>query len=387
MIPAITTSFFDMGLPMRRLSSITLNTLLILFLAGNCYAISSEGEMLAAARDHFNGGRYYFATTWLERILKSYPASANRKEVLTMAVKAYALSGREDRAAPYLTVLAGDFPGSAKGVDLGQLKAAYLRSASLPATAVADTPEQIPAAIPPAMAVPPAPVATTLPPAAPPRRVAAESTVFPVMADSAPPAKSAASMQPAVSPNTSAPLQTPPAAPIVPRQADTLENATTAPPVGGKVQGYCAVAGESSSRHKIDALAQKLRRAGLQAQLRETTRDREVYRLIIACSDNRDTLEQQLAVISRKHRDAFIFRDEQAACIAVGSFFSEKAAAQGEKLLTAKGLHGKISRYTTPLTVWQAIAGCFPREEDGAARIKQLAARGVAATLAISAGE
>jgi len=74
---------------------------------------ADESSMLENGRSHFQSGEYYFATTWLERILKNYPATPHRKEVLLMITRAYARSGRNDKAVDYLTMLRKEFPEAA----------------------------------------------------------------------------------------------------------------------------------------------------------------------------------------------------------------------------------------------------------------------------------
>jgi hypothetical protein len=81
------------------------------------YANPEEETMLAQARQHLDAKEYHFATTWFERLLKKYPASAHRKEVLLMISKAYLASDREEKAIKPLGTLLKEYPDVAQTLD------------------------------------------------------------------------------------------------------------------------------------------------------------------------------------------------------------------------------------------------------------------------------
>jgi hypothetical protein len=100
---------------LRRLMLITLLVLLLCPVASN--AQTSEVSMLDQARRQFSAGEYYFATNWLEKILKSYPATPHREEVLVMMSKAYASTDRDEKAIQALRTLLKDYPKAAATLD------------------------------------------------------------------------------------------------------------------------------------------------------------------------------------------------------------------------------------------------------------------------------
>lgn len=76
-----------------------------------------EAAMMATARGHYNEGGYYYATTWLERVLKNYPNTSRREEVLLMMAKAYVATAREEKARQTVAKLQKDFPQSLGKLD------------------------------------------------------------------------------------------------------------------------------------------------------------------------------------------------------------------------------------------------------------------------------
>jgi outer membrane biosynthesis protein TonB len=384
---------------LRTFRNMTLSTLLALLLFScACYAQTAEETMLAEARTHFNNGKYYFATTWLGRILINYPASPHRKEVLLLISKAYILSGREEKAVPYLHDLLHEFPETAAKLDPELLELAQSGEPVRPAAIVSPSPPQSPPAEKPIVpvtaskapavlaAVKPAETAKTITP--PPQK----PEQSPPPAKPSPPA-TAAGQSPATVAATAAaaPMQPPakttkqpPAATTVqPPAAVTLPTpgAATTQPRGNGEQVYYVLAGETINRRKIEPLLKKLKGAGLQPIIREETKNREIYRLIADCYDDRNSAEKRLPLIPRMSRNPFLIRNKNSYCIVAGSFASGKAALQEQKRLAGKGLKVEIAKYQVPLVVWQVIIGRFTHAQDAEKVVKTLTARGVAATV------
>ena len=91
---------------MNTLRRLILITLLVLSLGPVAsHAQTDEASMLEQAKEHYRAKNYYFACTWLERVLKEYPATSRREEVLSMISKSYALTGRDEKAAEALHTL------------------------------------------------------------------------------------------------------------------------------------------------------------------------------------------------------------------------------------------------------------------------------------------
>ncbi len=348
--------------------------------------------MLAQARHHFNSGNYYFATTWLGRFLNNYPASPQRKDALLLISKAYALSGREERAVPYLRDLLKEFPETAASLDPQLLKLAQSGEPARPATigtpppaesrpaempAVADTAGKTPAALStPALPIADPPLLPAEPVSTPTDAPAQADTAEEASAQPAPATTAQPAGGTAVQPPAAAALQAP-AAVTVPSSAA----ATVQPRSGGGEQGYYVMAGETINRRKIEPLLKKLKKAGLQPIIREESKNREVYRLVAGCRDDRNSAEKRLPLILRVSRDAFLIRDKNSFCIIAGSLTSEKAAQQEQKRMAGKGLQVEIARYTVPLTVWQVIIGYYTHAAEAEKVLEILEAQGIAATV------
>ena len=129
------------------------------------YAQPDEAIMLAQARKHYQERNYYFSSTWLERVLKTYPQTPQREEVLLMLAKSYAETERNERAVRAVQTLLKDYPKSVATLEPGILKLAGIApppgsgspGASVPAASLI-----IPVAPPvPVTATPPAAVGIT----------------------------------------------------------------------------------------------------------------------------------------------------------------------------------------------------------------------------------
>jgi cell division protein FtsN len=147
------------------------------------------------------------------------------------------------------------------------------------------------------------------------------------------------------------------------------------------------LAGETTSRHKIEALLEKLKesRPAQQPVIREETKIKEVFRLVADCGDSRSSAEKRLHLISRTFKNTFMIRDGNSYCVVVGSLTSEQAAEQEQKRVAGKGLHVKIVKYRVPLVVWQVVVGRFATAADADAMVKAIAAEGILATVVESA--
>lgn len=98
---------------MYTLRSFAITTMLIPFLLfGN-----SEESTLKEARIDVRVAQYHLAAVRLERLLKEYPKSHNRPEILTLIVKSYVMSKRDEDALPHLRALIQEFPREAATLD------------------------------------------------------------------------------------------------------------------------------------------------------------------------------------------------------------------------------------------------------------------------------
>ena len=102
---------------MNRLRRLLLASLLVLSLwPVAAYAKPTEESMLERAREQYRAGNYYFASTWMERILRDYPASSHREEVLSMIYRAFTSTGRDAKAAQALGTLQREYPKTAESL-------------------------------------------------------------------------------------------------------------------------------------------------------------------------------------------------------------------------------------------------------------------------------
>ena len=175
---------------MRTLRSLILVSFLVLLLSPVAsHAETDENSMLEQAKQQFGSGNYYFATSWMERLLKEYPATPHRKEILVMMAKSYDATGRDEKAAETVRTLMKDYPDAAASLDSRLLKQAGYNpppgsassgTAAPPAQIVPDVktaamqkvpkpaePSQVPSSL-PVLLTQPAPTESSVKTAAPP---------------------------------------------------------------------------------------------------------------------------------------------------------------------------------------------------------------------------
>jgi hypothetical protein len=157
---------------MNTLRRVILTIVLFLFLCPVAsYAKTEEARMLTQAREQYQAGNYYFASTWMERLLKEYPATSQRHEVLLLLAKSYASTGRDAKAVVTLRELLKDFPKAAETLDPKLLKLVDMGDPSHTEYSLADVQEA---------PVEPVPAASVAAPVAPKVAVAAAPAVAPV---------------------------------------------------------------------------------------------------------------------------------------------------------------------------------------------------------------
>jgi hypothetical protein len=157
---------------MNTLRRVVLTIVLFLFLGPvSSYAKTEEGRMLTQAREQYQAGNYYFASTWMERLLKEYPTTTQRQEVLLLLAKSYASTGRDAKAVVTLRELLKDFPKAAETLDPKLLKLLDMGDPSHTEYSLADVQDA---------PVEPVPAASVVAPVAPKVAVAAAPAVAPV---------------------------------------------------------------------------------------------------------------------------------------------------------------------------------------------------------------
>lgn len=354
-----------------------------LCLSSVLFAQLSEEAMLAEGMNQFLKGKYYFATTWLERVLRDNPSPHQRREVLVLISKAYARSGRTQKAADNLQTLLKDFPDAAASLEPELL--ALAGSGSRGPTS------------------PSAPSARPLQPAAP-LHGSAKASAAPETAVTAPPLAEKGLRHPVSGPVAgTASLPTPPAdgnfaakissgtaGEAIPEPV-SVHRASQAPALPGPEkhavaadragESYTVIAGETVNRKKMGVLRDRLKAAGLQPIVRETHKEMDVYRLLEKCFAGRMSAESRLNLVSRQIRDAFIISDGGSYCVVAGSLMSAEAARQAQKRLAQTGLTADIAKFRVTLPVWQVSAGQYSDARIAEQAAKSLSAQGIAATI------
>ena len=120
-MPTTNTEEFRMSILPRLILAFML---VIFFSPASSNAQTDETAMMEQAKLQLSAGKLYFATSWLERILKTYPKTLKREEVLLLLSKAYASSGRDERAAKTLRTLLKEYPKTVVSLDSTLLKLA-----------------------------------------------------------------------------------------------------------------------------------------------------------------------------------------------------------------------------------------------------------------------
>ena len=377
---------------------------------------ADDVSMLEIGKQHFQTKHYYFATTWLERLLNNYHASTHRREALIIISKAYVLSGRDEKAAHYLGILRSEFPDAEASMEPEYRKLAE----SVPT----------PKSAPPAPTVPQGP----LPTPSGKKIGAASQTAKPAVAVSKPvptsPSRDSVSTLPLFEkvtvdrvkpgpvaqadvgnisrPVSSAPLPIsipkvapvakpvvipiakPVVAPAVPAPETAYKTAPTAatsspsraPSADGNVPEqkhvfYTLSAGETVNYSKLGSLIKKLKASGLQPVVRKENKTMDVFRLVTECFSAKASAQKRLTQLVRKEKHAFIVHDAGQSCVVAASFFSNDAALTGQNILTKKSIRTEIVKAPVPLTTWQVTIGRYNDSQSAAAEMKRLAERGI----------
>lgn len=395
---------------MNTLRRLILTSLLVVFLCPFAsYAKSDEASMLEIARQQYQTGSYYFATTWLERILKSYPATTQREEVLVMMSKSYASTNREKKAAQALLTLLKDYPNAAATLDPELLK--LVEYSKPPVLAVAETAETAVPTAPTEAAVKMAattsaaqPEASPLPPAAPP--VTAEPEAAPPV-PSAPPATSEATAAPEVAvlsvqeapkpvepPPVSAP---PPVLAVGPAPEEAVlktaplplaeEPATREVPAGNtaKVEVkayetgvYTLEIGEYVLMSAMDEAKRKIKKVGLSPQVEPGQKRKEpMIRLYVGGFPNQQSASKVLGRLRAANTDSFVLMEGARFQVYAGSYFDQKGATREQRRLAALGLKLTQKKTVVSVPTYLLTASSFPTRDAAMDMALQLEMQGL----------
>lgn len=362
-------------------------------------AQQDEAAMMATAKGHYQEGGYYYASTWLERILRNWPATAQREEILLMMAKSYAATGREDKAARTVETLLKDYPQAAVKLDQDILK--LVRAPDLQ---VGEAPIPVAAAA-PALAQPAAP-SQAVPDAA--RQNAPVAHAEPAPAKAADEANASAPAEAPIKPDALKPAVAVGAKPAVEEAATpaivevanpaATVAATNAPaplnPValpaealtGGETETACrdssatdpgTYAIELGAFIGKNALARGKRaveKAGLMPVVGPGPQKVEVMlRILVGEFSDESAAKKVLNKLRKAGAEQFMLKDKGGVFrIYAGSYFEHQAALDEQKRLLGKGIPSELKEATVAVSTFVINAGCFPTEEVAKVKLAEL---------------
>lgn len=384
------------------------------------YAQQDEAAMMATAQKHYQEAGYYYATTWLERIIKNWPNTPRRQEVLLMMVKAYAATGREGKALATVKTLQRDFPRYAEKLDPGTLEfvqglearevAPYASiepldqpdtsaaagvpvPAPVPATPEAAEPATDATAFPssPAPAVdaepsPAAPPVAQVPPVpAEPAAAPVEAEAAPVEAEAAPPVRAEVTAPPVAAAAEPPPATVDAAAPL-----SELNDAVTAPKraeaslddsKAGSDGTYTLELGEYVGKITLAGAKRLVKKAGLTPLVVPGPKRTEMMlRILVGEFTDQESAKQLQKKLDRIRASHFILKDQHGIYrVFAGSYSDHAAAVTEQKRLTARRIGSELREVTVPVPTFLLTAGRFPDEKsasDKLAELEQLGLKG-----------
>ncbi|MDD2850644.1 MAG: SPOR domain-containing protein [Desulfuromonadaceae bacterium] len=302
----------------------------------------SDDGMMEEASQHFKDRNGYFASTWLERLLKTYPSTRHRRDALLMLAKSYSMTQRDEKAAMSVLLLLKEFPEESTTLD-NELKL-LINTSSLSTEIAAPTalPVQLPAVPDP---ISPDIVPESIPETAQPTDIMRKHEV------------------------------SPPAAPLPPQVTEALPSIM---PTTEKRVHYSLGTGTGLSRNTLDSILTKLAADGIKPDVAYTMRETEVFRLLVACFPERKQAEHKRAEIALRSKHAFIARNNNSFCVVAGSLMSEESAVKEVQRVARKGVTGvKIAKATVPLKVWQVTFGRYASVQEAEQAAQSLSKNGV----------
>lgn len=391
----------------------TLQNLILVSLLPLFFSWGSEEATLKEVRIDMKTGYYHLATVRLERLLKEYPKSPHRREMLPLIIKSYVLSKREQEAIPHIHTFLNEFPTEAATLDPQFLKLLppppTQPAESIPLATASAAPAEpvVGKEVPPSVSVkkepvemaPPAaksaalPVQEPAPPAAanPPRDYPQEmiEKSTPVAVPSA--TAAAASVQKAETPSAEADVIHAPPVSDEPKTggAELPEEAPqpsvpaappgeiTPPAETAHLEYYTLSSGEIVDAGEQSRLLAKLRAAGLEPQVSEGTRGIVMHRLVAGCYPSNSAALQRKQELAGLSKGVFVFREGESFCTAAGSFRVVKIVEHERKRLAAKGIVARIVPFSMDIPFWSVTVGWFPDAATAEMARRRLAADGL----------
>jgi cell division protein FtsN len=357
---------------MSTLRKLILVSLMVLFLcpfASN--AQTDEESMLEQARHHFSAGNYYFATTWLERILKENPATPQREEILLLMSKAYASTGRDEKAAQSVLTLLKDYPKAAASLDPELLKLAgygHPPESASPAAAVPIAPAEpekntaasAPAASVPTVAKVPEPEEPPLVPSPPPVAVPPSAPTEPTVKTVSP--------TPTVEPAARNAEN--------PKLAGMLDNAA-------KTVTYTLKIGEYVVKSAMADAKRKIKKTGLSPVVEQgPKRNKPMIRLYFGEFSNQATARREQNKLRAAKADSFFLMDgDRRFHVYAGSYIDQKGAEKEQQRLASLGIKLSLKQVVVPVPTFLLTVGSFPTREAALEKAVELEKQGVKAVV------
>jgi hypothetical protein len=357
------------------------------------HAQLDEAEMMAMAKGHYQEGGYYYASTWLERILRTWPQTAQREEILLMMAKSYAATGREDKAARVVKTLMKDYPQAAAKLDPETLKLAeqqepYDLASAQPDAAGQGVPDAARRDAPAEPAEPAAakvqdeasaPVPAEAPKKAEGVKPAVAKVAAATVAEVAQPAVAEAAKPAAAAVAKPAPASAAPVAISVdaPKGAETetacRDNSATAP------GSYAVEVGEFVGKNALIRGKRAVEKAGLVPVVGPgRQRVEAMLRILVGEYSGEAAAKKVLNKLRKVGAEHFMLKDNGGTFrVYAGSYFEHQAALDEQKRLLGKGFDSELREATVPVSTYVINAGCFPTEEAARGKLAELERLGV----------
>jgi len=381
-----------------------------------CNAQIDQETMLLQARQHLEKAEYYYATTWLERLLKSYPTTSHRKEVLLLISKAYAASDREEKASKALSTLLKEYPESSQSLDPQLLKLANVGAPAGPSLSGRPGPahkgpgssQTIPPATTPQTAPPAARslvalAKTQAPPAGP--EAPAPVTKGPASAKTDPQAKvlsgnqvlaePALKKEPAVS---SAPPVSPPkelskevkkgaatataalaeTLPSPPARSQATSGADDKIEKGVAAKGYLLKVGEFVLKSAMAEAKKKIAEAGLSPVVIQGPKtEAAMIRLQVEAPTDQQSARRALDRLKKANGQGIILLKEGRYRVYAGSYYDERIAEKEQERLATFGIKASMHAIMVPVPTLLLTAGTFTTREAAHEQELKLQKRGL----------
>jgi len=374
-----------------------------------------EEKTLKEVRVDMRTGYYHLATVRLERLLREYPKSTYRKEMLPLIIQSYVLSKREKEAIPHILAFIREFPVEATSLDPTymnlvpaenqplQLKALKAKPPSAVIGASnADArkkPENVPDSVikkaEPVLSLEPVPalpadagVLQSHPADVPSSNPApedkpvkpAEKESRSVMPEQAVPSepihtdnmqgaariKTSAETQPLLSSGSGVELESmktihSPDELKPPEQGMAHSTPEVAPEIPPLPREYFTLSSaEIADSGKVAGIVGKLQESGLSPLVTESSKILKMHRLVTGCYSSSVVAAQKMKGLKGIGKGLFTVMEKKKCCVVAGSFKGESVAVHERKRLAGAGIKAQIIPFSMTVPVWKITVGWFP---------------------------